>query len=128
MKVDNKTDVYSFWVVTMEVIMGRHPGELISSLLSSASSSSSSSLPVTAVHWLLNDVMDKRPSPPVDEVGELKVVVAVKIALACLCVNPQSRPTMQQIERTLSMQGTPLSKPFSMITLGELLGHRGKTS
>ena len=128
--MDNKTDVYSFGVVTMEVIMGRHPSELISSLLSSASSSSSSSssLPVTADHWLLNDVMDKRPSPLVDEVGELKVVVAVKIALACLCVNPQSRPTMQQIDRALSMQGPPLSKPFSMITLGELLGHGGKTS
>ena len=125
MKVDNKTDVYSFGIVTMEVIMGRHPSELISSLLSSASSSTSSSLPVTD-HWLLNDVMDKRPSPPVDEVGELKVVVAVKIALACLCVNPQSRPTMQQIERTLTMQGPPLSKPFSMITLGELLGHGGQ--
>ena len=37
MKVDNKTDVYSFSVVTLEVIMGRHPGELITSLLSSAS-------------------------------------------------------------------------------------------
>ena len=85
MKVDNKTDVYSFGVVTMEVIMGRHPGELISSLLSSASFSSSTSLPVTTDHWLLNDVMDKRPSPPMDEVGELEVVVAVKIALACLC-------------------------------------------
>ena len=93
-----------------------------------SSESSSSSLLVTADHWLLNDVMDKRPSPPMDEVGELNVVVVVKIALACLCVNPKSRPTMQQIDRALSMQGPPLSKPFSMITLGELLGHGGKTS
>ena len=108
--------------------MGRHPGELISSLLSSASSSSSTSAPITTNHWLLNDVMDKRPSPPMDEVGELEVVVVVKIALACLCVNPQSRPTMQQIDRALSMQGPPLLKTFSMITLGELLGHRGETS
>ena len=63
MKVDNKTDVYSFGVVTLEVIMGRHPGELISSLLSSASSSSAS--PSTVGHFLLNDVIDQRPSPPV---------------------------------------------------------------
>ncbi|RVW43502.1 MDIS1-interacting receptor like kinase 2 [Vitis vinifera] len=59
MKVDYKTDVYSYGVVTLEVIMGRHPGELISSLLSSASSSSTS--PSTADHFLLNDVMDQRP-------------------------------------------------------------------
>ena len=68
MKVDNKTDVYSFGVVTLEVIMGRHPGELISCLLSSASSSSSSTSIVD--HLLLNDMMDQRPSPPVNQVAE----------------------------------------------------------
>ncbi|CBI29795.3 unnamed protein product, partial [Vitis vinifera] len=94
MKVDNKTDVYSFGVVTLEVIMGRHPGELISSLLSSASSSSTS--PSTAGHFLLNDVIDQRPSPPVNQVAK-EVEVAVKLAFACLRVNPQSRPTMQQL-------------------------------
>ncbi|RVX04580.1 MDIS1-interacting receptor like kinase 2 [Vitis vinifera] len=77
MKVDNKTDVYSFSVVTLEVIMGRHPGELISS----------SPLPSIADHRLLNDVMDQRPSPPVNQVAE-EVVVSVKLALACLRVNP----------------------------------------
>ena len=120
MKVDIKTDVYSFGVVTLEVIMGRHPGELISSLLSSASSSSAS--PSTVGHFLLNDVIDQRPSPPVNQVAE-EVVVAVKLAFACLCVNPQSRPTMQQVARALSKQWPLLSKPFSVITLGELLGH-----
>ncbi|CBI29790.3 unnamed protein product, partial [Vitis vinifera] len=127
MKVDNKTDVYSFGVVTLEVIMGRHPGELISSLLSSASSSSAS--PSTVGHFLLNDVIDQRPSPPVNQVAE-EVVVAVKLAFACLCVNPQSRPTMQQVARALSKQWPLLSKPFSVITLGELLdhGHGDETS
>ncbi|KAL6329857.1 hypothetical protein AAG906_037957 [Vitis piasezkii] len=112
MKVDNKTDVYSFGVVTLEVIMGRHPGELISSLLSSASSSSSS--PSIVDHCLLNDVMDQRPSPPVNQVAE-EVVVAVKLALACL---------------PLSTQWPPFSKPFHTITVGELLGHGhgGETS
>ncbi|WKA00339.1 hypothetical protein VitviT2T_018701 [Vitis vinifera] len=64
MKVDNKTDVHSFRVVTLEVIMGKHPEELILSLLSSASSSSSS--PSTVDHCLLNDVMDQRLPPPVN--------------------------------------------------------------
>ena len=127
MKVDNKTDVYSFGVVTMEVIMGRHPGELISSLLSSASSSSS-----TVNHCLLSEVMDKRPSPPMDQVME-EMVIIVKTAFACLRVNPQSRPSTQQIDRALSRQQRPqFSKPFPMITLGELLGqvhdHGGETS
>ena len=127
MKVDNKTDVYSFGVVTLEVIMGRHPGELISSLLSSASSSSSS--PSTIHHLPLNDVMDQRPSPPVNQLAE-EVVVATKLAFECLHVNPQFRPTMQQVARALSTQCPPLSKSFSMIMLGELLGHGhgGETS
>ena len=126
MKVDNKTDVYSFGVVTLEVIMGRHPGELISCLSPSASSSSSIS---TVDCVLLNDVMDQRPSPPVNQVVE-EVALAVKLAFACLHVKPQSRPTMQQIARTLSTQWPPLSRPFSMIVLGELLGHGlgGETS
>ncbi|KAL6312006.1 hypothetical protein AAG906_017648 [Vitis piasezkii] len=115
MKVDNKTDVYSFGVVTLEVIIGRHPGELISSLLSSASSSSSSSSSPSTIHHLpLNDVMDQRPSPPVNQLAE-EVVVATKLAFECLHVNPQFRPTMQQVARALSTQWPPLSKSFSMI-------------
>ena len=78
--VDNKTDVYSFGVVTLEVIFGKHPGELISSLLSSVSSSSSS--PSTIYHLLLNEKIDQRLAPPVNQVAE-EVVVAVKLALAC---------------------------------------------
>ncbi|KAJ9687494.1 hypothetical protein PVL29_016111 [Vitis rotundifolia] len=130
MKVDNKTDVYSFGVVTLEVIMGRHPGELISSLLSSASPSSSSSPSPSTIHHLpLNDVMDQRPSPPVNQLAE-EVVGATKLAFECLHVNPQSRPTMQQVARALSTQWPPSSKSFSMIMLGELLGHGhvGETS
>ncbi|WKA00347.1 hypothetical protein VitviT2T_018709 [Vitis vinifera] len=108
MKVDNKTDVYSFGVVTLEVIMGRHLGELISSLLSSMSSSS----PLSSIvdHLLLNDVMDQHPSPLVNQVAE-EVVVAVKLALAFLRVNPQSRPTMQQVARALSTQVRRFFRP-----------------
>ena len=124
-KVDNKTDVYSFGVVTLEVIFGKHPGELILSLLSSMSSSSSS--PSTVYHLLLNEEIDQRLASPVNQVAE-EVVVAVKQALRCLHANPQSRPTMRQVCQAFSRQWPPLSKPFSMITLGELLGHGGETS
>ncbi|KAL6327623.1 hypothetical protein AAG906_022042 [Vitis piasezkii] len=125
-KVDNKTDVYSFGVVTLEAIFGKHPGELISSLFSSASSSSSS--PSTVYHLLLNEEIDQRLSPPMNQVAE-EVVVVVKLALACLHANPKSRPTMRQVCQALpSTRWPPLSKPFSMITLGELLGHGGETT
>ncbi|RVW63032.1 hypothetical protein CK203_062921 [Vitis vinifera] len=67
-KVDNKRDVYSFEVVTLEVIFGKHPGELILSLLSSMSSSSSS--PSTIYHLLLNEEIDQRLASPVSQVAE----------------------------------------------------------
>ena len=123
-RVDTKSDVYSFGVVTLEVIMGRHPGELVSSLLSMASSSSS---PSRVYHLLLMDVLDHRLSPPVHQVSE-EVVHMVKIACACLHANPQCRPNMEQVYQKLSNQWPPLSKPFSMITLGELLGHGDEIS
>ena len=89
-QVNNKTDVYTFGVVALEVIMGRHPGDLISSLSSSsasASSSSSSSVRAVADSLLLKDVIDQRLPPPIDQMSE-KVVFAVKLAFACQHVNP----------------------------------------
>ncbi|KAG5560019.1 hypothetical protein RHGRI_003336 [Rhododendron griersonianum] len=40
MEVNEKLDVYSFGVLTLEVVMGRHPGDIISSLSSSTFDSS----------------------------------------------------------------------------------------
>ncbi|KAI8003386.1 MDIS1-interacting receptor like kinase 2 [Camellia lanceoleosa] len=57
MEVNERCDVYSFGVLTLEVIMGKHPGDLIYSLSSSSSSSSSTS---TAHGILLKDVLDQR--------------------------------------------------------------------
>ena len=36
MKVTDKSDVYSFGVVALEVMMGRHPGEMLESLSGSS--------------------------------------------------------------------------------------------
>ena len=45
MEVNEKCDiVYSFGVITLEVIMGNHPGDLISFLLSSSSSATTSTV------------------------------------------------------------------------------------
>ncbi|XP_030958656.1 MDIS1-interacting receptor like kinase 2-like [Quercus lobata] len=87
MEVSEKCDVYSFGVVVLEVITGRHPGDLISSFLSSSFSLSSHDV-------LLEDILDQRLAHPTNRVAE-KVVLVAKIAIACLQASPQSRPTMQ---------------------------------
>ncbi|XP_058201267.1 MDIS1-interacting receptor like kinase 2-like [Rhododendron vialii] len=115
-EVNEKLDVYSFGVLTLEVIMGRHPGDLISSL----SSSSLDSPPPSSYGMLLKDVLDKRLPLPRNEDGEA-VVLAVKLALACLEPIPRCRPSMEQVSAALSKQKPHLQSPFHMITLGQLL-------
>ena len=56
MVVNEKCDVYSFSLVVLETIMGRHPGELISSLASSSTQ-----------HIMLKDVLDPRLSPHINQ-------------------------------------------------------------
>ncbi|GMI74525.1 MDIS1-INTERACTING RECEPTOR LIKE KINASE2 [Hibiscus trionum] len=117
MRVDEKCDVYSFGVLTVEVFMGRHPGELLSYLSSSAPASVSSEQQI-----LLKDVIDQRLSPPGCKSAN-DIVSAMKIAFACLNGNPQLRPTMRQVTQDLTRQSPPLPSPLSTIKLGELLGH-----
>ena len=105
LEVNDKTDVFSFGVVTLEVLMGRHPGDLIS-YLSSLSLSSSSPSSSTSYFSLLKDVLDPRLSPPTDQVVE-DVVFAMKLAFACLHANPKSRPTMRQVSQALSSKQKP---------------------
>ncbi|CBI36564.3 unnamed protein product, partial [Vitis vinifera] len=100
LEVNDKTDVFSFGVVTLEVLMGRHPGDLISYLSSSSPSSS------TSYFSLLKDVLDPRLSPPTDQVVE-EVVFAMKLAFTCLHANPKSRPTMRQVSQALSSKQKP---------------------
>ena len=118
-QVNNKTDVYSFGVVALEVVIGRHPGDLILSLISSSGSASSSSVTAVADSLLLKDVIDQRISPPTDQISE-EVVSAVKLAFACQHVNPQCRPIMRQVSQALSIKKPALQKPFPIITLREL--------
>ncbi|PPS12700.1 hypothetical protein GOBAR_AA07952 [Gossypium barbadense] len=113
-----KCDVYSFGVLTMEVLMGRHPSDRIS-YFSSLESTSSSTLNDQQV--LLKDTIDQRLSPPVGQSAE-DLVSTMRIALACLNGNPQLRPTMQQVSQPLGRQSHPLLSPFRTIKLEELLG------
>lgn len=109
MKVTEKCDVYSFGVVCLQVIMGKHPGELISSLSTSM-----------VKDILLRDVLDQRLPPPTDqEMNE--VISTVMLALECLRSDPQSRPTMYCVSQELSAMRVPSVKPLHTVTLLQLM-------
>ncbi|KAK1575699.1 hypothetical protein Q3G72_007686 [Acer saccharum] len=92
MKVTEKCDVYSFGVLTLEVIKGKHPGDLIPSLSS----------PLTRENMVLKDVLDQRLPIPPPEVQD-EVIQMLNIAITCLHANPQSRPSMNMIAPLLSV-------------------------
>ncbi|XP_060668460.1 MDIS1-interacting receptor like kinase 2-like [Ziziphus jujuba] len=84
-EVNEKCDVYSFGAVTLEVLGGRHLGDLISSLSSSLSSSSSKT---PAYHQVaVMDFLDKQLSPPSDQEAR-KVLYLAKVAFTCLNGTP----------------------------------------
>lgn len=138
MKVTEKCDVYSFGMVILEIMMGRHPGDLICSLsapslspplrwpssssLSSSSSFVEPSTPVVKPNAIsLKDVLDQRLASPEPEVAE-EIVRIVKLAFACINNNPQNRPTMQQVSQELSSRKLSFSESFDKVTLGQLMG------
>ena len=95
MEISEKCNAYSFGVLALEIIMGKHPGDLISSL------SSSSSETLTVHNMPLNDVLDQHLSLPTNQVTS-DVLSIAKIAIACLQTIPQSRPTMKLVSQDLS--------------------------
>lgn len=99
MKVTEKSDVYSFGVVALEVMMGRHPGDLISSLSENAALHSDPDV-------FLKDLMDQRLSSPTGVMAE-EVGFVVTIALSCIRVSPESRPSMRFVAQELSARAQP---------------------
>ncbi|CAK9162888.1 unnamed protein product [Ilex paraguariensis] len=114
MVVTEKCDVYSFGVVALETIMGRHPGELLSSLSSSS-----------AQNIMLNEVLDPRLSPPTDPLVARDVVLVSTLAFACLRSEPESRPTMQRVSQEFLACRSPPAKPFHSISLWQLRNPEG---
>ncbi|XP_058110710.1 MDIS1-interacting receptor like kinase 2-like [Magnolia sinica] len=110
MRVTEKCDVYSFGVVALEVMMGRHPGELISSLSSP-----------NREDILLKDMLDQRLSDPMVEVAQ-EVIFTVSMALACIQLDPDSRPTMHHVAQELSVGGPSFSlESFNALTFRQLM-------
>ncbi|KAJ9146427.1 hypothetical protein P3X46_028696 [Hevea brasiliensis] len=87
MKVTEKCDVYSFGVLALEVIGGKHPGEIIYS----------------PEKILLEDIMDQRlPSPSLEILDELAQIL--NLSVGCLIKDPKYRPSMQMICHGLEAQ------------------------
>ncbi|KAI3897509.1 hypothetical protein MKW92_032857, partial [Papaver armeniacum] len=125
MKVTEKCDVYSFGVLVLEVLHGRHPFEIITllspELLPTSSSTSTSNIPVKTI--MLKDILDECLEAPTDDVKK-EIMYFVKVALSCLRGDPHTRPTMQEVSVDLSRssQNRPsFGKPFETVTLGDLL-------
>ena len=104
MEVNEKSDVHSFGVLSLEMMMGRHPGDFISSLSSLATQ-----------NLLLKDVVDQRLPYPMKQVAEGVMSIA-RIAFSCLSENPQSRPSMKVCKEFLASK-SPLPDQFDIRTI-----------
>ncbi|XVF58254.1 hypothetical protein PTKIN_Ptkin07bG0049800 [Pterospermum kingtungense] len=118
MVVTEKCDVYSFGVLALEILMGKHPGELLSTLSSSSSSSSSCAQSV-----MLNEVLDRRLSPPRNQKMIQDITFVAVVAFACLRTKPKSRPTMKTVSQELLHIQAPIALPLHEISLIELKNH-----
>ncbi|XP_043705580.1 probable leucine-rich repeat receptor-like protein kinase At1g35710 [Telopea speciosissima] len=106
MVVTEKCDVYSFGVLALETIMGRHPSELISSL----------SL-LNAKDIILKDVLDPRLPPPT-QLEAQDLTFSMMLGIACLHTNPKSRPTMQYVSQKLGSPTNPECNPSTEVHCG----------
>nr|GEU62057.1 MDIS1-interacting receptor like kinase 2-like [Tanacetum cinerariifolium] len=95
MEVTAKCDVYSFGVLTLEILMGTHPGDFLTS---------SQDLKFKS----LTKILDQRLPPPVEELAE-QLQLLVEIAFSCLLKSPHSRPSMREVTHRLSV-GCALSE------------------
>jgi serine/threonine protein kinase len=117
LRVTTKCDVYSFGVVALEILMGRHPGSLISSMHSRLLDTSGS--------LLLKDALDQRLDSPEGQVGA-QVVSAFLVALSCVREDQEARPTMRSVAQELSAQRRlVLNRPLIAIRVTDLTGAHG---
>ncbi|KAL1080872.1 hypothetical protein V6Z11_D09G025600, partial [Gossypium hirsutum] len=114
--VTEKCDVYSFGVLTLEILMGKHPGELLSTL--------SSSSPSSVQNVMLNEILDPRLSPPRSRKMAGDIAFVAVIAFTCLRAKPKARPTMKLVSQEFLHIKSPISMPLHEMSLIELKNHK----
>ncbi|TYH01018.1 hypothetical protein ES288_A09G023600v1 [Gossypium darwinii] len=112
--VTEKCDVYSFGVLALEVLMGKHPGELLSTLSSSSS---------RVQNFMLNEILDPRLSTPRSRKMAGDIAFIAVIAFACLRARPKARPTMKLVSQEFLHINSPVAMPLHEISLIELKNH-----
>lgn len=98
MEVNQKCDVYSFGVLALEILLGEHPGDFITSLLTCSSNAMASTLDIPS----LMGKLDQRLPYPINQMAK-EIALIAKTAIACLIESPHSRPTMEQVAKELGM-------------------------
>jgi len=93
MAVTEKCDVFSFGVLALEVLTGKHPGEIVSYMQSCSEQKVNT-----------KEILDPRLLPPSKEHILKQVDLIANIALSCLKTNPRARPTMRSIAQLLQME------------------------
>ena len=83
-----KCDVYSFGVIILELLMGKHPGDMINLLASDID------------EVVLQDILDQRIEPPTGRII-IEILKMIQIAYSCLENNPSLRPTMQEVVNSI---------------------------
>ncbi|MBA0614588.1 hypothetical protein Godav_014865, partial [Gossypium davidsonii] len=112
MVVTEKCDVYSFGVLALETLMGKHPGELLVSLSASFSK-----------NIMLSDILDPRLSLPSDRRVAKDIVFAATVAFACLRSNPMLRPTMKCASQEFHYRKRPVVNRLQAISVLQLKEH-----
>ncbi|KAE8682388.1 hypothetical protein F3Y22_tig00111244pilonHSYRG00032 [Hibiscus syriacus] len=113
MVVTEKCDIYGFGVLALEILMGKHPGELLSTL-------SSSLLSYRTRCVMLNEVLDSRLSPPRSQKMTRDTVFVALVAFAYLRTNPIARPTMKSVSQEFLDIKSPIAMSLHEISLIEL--------
>ncbi|PHU18044.1 hypothetical protein BC332_13739 [Capsicum chinense] len=111
-EINESCDTYSFGVLSLEVILGRHPADIVLAV---------SSLPSTSeiLDILLKDMIDQRPLSPSRMAEEL--IHITKMAFTCLHPTPQRRPTMLHVSASLAKGKALLNNSFPFVTLRQLI-------
>ncbi|KAK1308740.1 putative LRR receptor-like serine/threonine-protein kinase [Acorus calamus] len=110
MNVTEKCDIYSFGVVALEMIMGRHPWEITLAIFSGECQNVDARV-----------LFDARLPYPTREV-EKELISIMVLALACLRTDPKSRPPMQYVSKELCAGRPSVPEAFLQgVTLPQLM-------